>query len=75
MSLENQYENLKEQSEKAKSFIELSNKLKEIEINLLIRKIEELKEEINKSRKKKKTSRSNRSNDSKRKIKLKINLI
>jgi len=44
--LENQYENLKEQSDKAKVYLDISNKVKEIEINLMIRKIEELKEEI-----------------------------
>lgn len=46
--LESQYENLKEQSDKAKTYLDLSNRVREIEINLMIRKIEELKEEINK---------------------------
>ncbi len=46
LELENQHDNLKEQSDKAKVFLELSNKVKEIEINLLIREIEALKEEM-----------------------------
>ncbi|NLX61284.1 MAG: chromosome segregation protein SMC [Tissierellia bacterium] len=46
--LEIQYENLKEQSEKAQKYMELSNKVKEIEINLMLRKIEELQGQISK---------------------------
>ncbi|MBZ2173902.1 chromosome segregation protein SMC [Schnuerera sp. xch1] len=44
--LEKQYDNLKEQSKKASQFLDLSNKLKEIEVNLLIRKVDKLKKEI-----------------------------
>lgn len=51
--LSNQSENLKEQSEKASIFLQLSNRLKEIEINLLIRKIDELEKEIDKSKREK----------------------
>lgn len=48
--LSNQSENLKEQSEKATIFLQLSNRLKEIEVNLLIRKIDELEKDIDNSR-------------------------
>ncbi|WP_025641063.1 chromosome segregation protein SMC [Schnuerera ultunensis] len=51
--LSNQSENLKEQSEKATIFLQLSNRLKEIEVNLLIRKIDELEKEIDKSKREK----------------------
>lgn len=44
--LEGQYENLKEQSDKAKVFLDLSKRVREIEVNLMIRKIEELKADI-----------------------------
>ncbi|HSH37050.1 chromosome segregation protein SMC, partial [Schnuerera sp.] len=51
--LTNQSENLKEQSEKANEFIQFSNKLKEIEVNLLIRKVDELEKNIARSTEKK----------------------
>ncbi|MFS8542006.1 MAG: hypothetical protein LOD89_07945, partial [Tissierellales bacterium] len=47
IELQSQHDNLKEQSDKARVYIDLSNKVKEIEVNLLIREIESLKEEIN----------------------------
>ncbi|MCF6466406.1 chromosome segregation protein SMC [Clostridium sp. Cult2] len=53
--LTNQSENLKEQSEKATIFLQLSNRLKEIDINLLIRKIDELEKEIDNSKEEKET--------------------
>ena len=40
--LEKQLDYLKEQSEKANKFIELSNELKELEVNLFIRKIDQI---------------------------------
>jgi len=45
--LEGQYNNLKEQSDKAKVYIDISNRVRELEVNLMIRKAEGLKEEIN----------------------------
>ncbi len=45
--LEIQYENLKKQADKANKYIDLSNKVKEIEVTLMLKKIESLKEEIN----------------------------
>ncbi len=44
--LEKQYDNLKEQSEKASTFIGLSSRLKELEVNLFVRNIDEIKAEI-----------------------------
>lgn len=44
--LENQHDNLKEQSNKATIFLNLSKRVKEIEVNLIIREIESLNEEI-----------------------------
>lgn len=44
--LENQVEPLKSQSEKAKEYIALSEKLKDLEVSLFIREFDRLKEEI-----------------------------
>lgn len=44
--LKSQYDSLKDQSEKATYFLELSNRVKEIEVNLLVRKVNELKDEL-----------------------------
>lgn len=51
--LEKQSKSLKGQSEKANMFIQLSNKLKELEVNLFIRKIDTIRKEIEKSKKEK----------------------
>ena len=47
LELQNQHDNLKEQSDKATIYLDISKKVKEIEVNLLIREIEELKKELN----------------------------
>lgn len=44
--LENQYNNLKDQSDKATIYLQISNKVREIDINLIIRKIDALKNKI-----------------------------
>ena len=44
--LEVQHDNLKEQADKAKQFLDCSNRAKEIEVNLMVRESEKLKEEI-----------------------------
>ena len=44
--LQKQLEYLKEQSEKAKEFLELSGELKSLEVNLFIRKIEEIENSL-----------------------------
>lgn len=46
IELQNQHDNLKEQSDRAKIYIDLSDKVKEIEVNLIIREIEKLEEEV-----------------------------
>ena len=51
--LERQSKSLKGQSEKANMFIQLSNKLKELEVNLFIRKIDTITKEIKKSKQEK----------------------
>ena len=51
--LEKQSKYLKEQSEKANIFIQLSNNLKELEVNLFIRKIDIIRKDIGKSEKEK----------------------
>lgn len=46
LELQKQHDSLKEQANKARIFLDLSKKVKEVEINLLIREIEALREEI-----------------------------
>lgn len=46
LELENQIEPLRNQSEKAKEYLILSKSLKELEVNLFVREIDRLKEEI-----------------------------
>lgn len=46
VELERQVAHLKEQSEKANTFLQLSNSLKELEVNIFIRDIERINEEL-----------------------------